>query len=64
MPSPLGVLVAILIGAELAGVLGALAAIPVAGSVAVVARELVRWRREVSLHLPTAVEDGLRQTDP
>ena len=62
--SPLGVLVAILIGAELAGVLGALAAIPVAGSVAVVARELVRWRREASLHLPTAVEDGLRHTDP
>jgi predicted PurR-regulated permease PerM len=62
--SPLGVLVAILIGAELAGVLGALAAIPVAGSVAVVARELVRWRRETSVHLPTAVEDGLRHTDP
>ena len=62
--SPLAVLVAILIGAELAGVLGALAAIPVAGSVAVVARELVRWRRETSVHLPTAVEDGLRHTDP
>jgi predicted PurR-regulated permease PerM len=62
--SPLGVLVAILIGAELAGVLGALAAIPVAGSVAVVARELVRWRRETFVHLPTAVEDGLRHTDP
>jgi hypothetical protein len=36
----------------------------VAGSVAVVARELVRWRRETSVHLPTAVEDGLRHTDP
>jgi predicted PurR-regulated permease PerM len=55
---------AILIGAELAGVRGALAAIPVACSVAVIAREPIRWRREASLHLPTAVEDGLRHTDP
>jgi predicted PurR-regulated permease PerM len=57
--SPLGVLVALLIGAEIAGVLGALAAIPVAGSISVVAGELVRWRRETSLHLSAAVEDGL-----
>ncbi len=57
--SPLGVLVALLIGAEIAGVLGALAAIPVAGSISVVASELVRWRREASLHLPTGVQDGL-----
>ena len=34
--SPLAVLISILIGAELAGVLGALAAIPVAGSIQVV----------------------------
>ena len=60
--SPLGVLVALLIGAEIAGVLGALAAIPVAGSISVVASELVRWRREASLHLPTAVQDGLDAT--
>ena len=59
--SPLAVLVALLIGAEIAGVLGALAAIPVAGSVSVVARELVRWRRETSLHLPAAVQDGLQR---
>ena len=57
--SPLGVLVALLIGAEIAGVLGALAAIPVAGSLSVVASELVRWRREASLHLPLAVQDEL-----
>jgi predicted PurR-regulated permease PerM len=38
--SPLAVLVAVLIGAELAGVLGALAAIPVAGTIQVV---LVDW---------------------
>jgi predicted PurR-regulated permease PerM len=52
--SPLAVLIAVLIGAELAGVLGALAAIPVAGSIAVVARELVRWRRESALELPSS----------
>ena len=57
--SPLAVLVALLIGAEIAGVLGALAAIPVAGSISVVASELVRWRREASLHLPAAVQDEL-----
>jgi predicted PurR-regulated permease PerM len=44
--SPLVVLVAVLIGAELAGILGALAAIPVAGIVQAVARELLRYRRE------------------
>ena len=60
--SPLAVLVALLIGAEIAGVLGALAAIPVAGSISVVASELVRWRREASLHLPAAVQDGLDAT--
>jgi predicted PurR-regulated permease PerM len=38
--SPLAVLVSILVGAELAGILGALAAIPVAGSIQVV---LVDW---------------------
>jgi predicted PurR-regulated permease PerM len=40
--SPLAVLVSVLIGAELAGVLGALAAIPVAGALQVV---LLDWRR-------------------
>ena len=40
--SPLAVLVSILIGAELAGILGALAAIPVAGSIQVL---IVDWRR-------------------
>lgn len=57
--SPLGVLVSLLIGAEIAGVLGALAAIPVAGSISVIASELVRWRREASLHLSAAVQDEL-----
>jgi predicted PurR-regulated permease PerM len=44
--SPLTVLVAILIGGEVAGILGALAAIPVGGSVQVVLNELLRHRRE------------------
>ena len=44
--SPLTVLIAILIGAELVGILGALAAIPVAGIIQAIFREVVRWRRE------------------
>jgi predicted PurR-regulated permease PerM len=43
--SPLVVLIAILIGAELAGVLGALAAIPVAGSIQVILRDILAVRR-------------------
>jgi predicted PurR-regulated permease PerM len=41
--SPLAILIAVLVGAELAGVLGALAAIPIAGTIQVV---LVSWLRE------------------
>ena len=44
--SPLTVLVAILIGGEVAGILGALAAIPIGGAVQVVLNELLRHRRE------------------
>jgi predicted PurR-regulated permease PerM len=44
--SPLAVLISILIGAELAGILGALAAIPVAGSVQVLIVDWLRNRRE------------------
>jgi predicted PurR-regulated permease PerM len=44
--SPLAVLISVLIGAELAGVLGALAAIPVAGSLQVILREILRSRRQ------------------
>jgi predicted PurR-regulated permease PerM len=44
--SPLTVLIAVLIGAELFGILGALAAIPVAGILQAFVRELIRWRRE------------------
>jgi len=43
--SPLAVLISVLIGAELAGVLGALAAIPVAGAINVVFLDWLRHRR-------------------
>ena len=43
--SPLAVLVAVLIGAELAGVVGALAAIPLAGAIQVVLRDWLSHRR-------------------
>jgi predicted PurR-regulated permease PerM len=43
--SPLSILVAILIGTEVAGILGALAAIPVAGSIQVILTELLDARR-------------------
>src|SRR3954452_8352315 len=44
--SPLAVLVAILLGTEVAGILGALAAIPVAGSIQVIILELLQRRDE------------------
>jgi predicted PurR-regulated permease PerM len=43
--SPLAVLISVLIGAQLAGVLGALAAIPVAGSLQVILVDWLRQRR-------------------
>jgi predicted PurR-regulated permease PerM len=43
--SPLAVLIAVLIGAELAGVIGALAAIPVAGTIQVILRDWLQHRR-------------------
>lgn len=43
--SPLVVLISVLIGAELAGILGALAAIPVAGSLQVIVRDQLALRR-------------------
>jgi predicted PurR-regulated permease PerM len=43
--SPLAVLLSVLVGAELAGVLGALAAIPVAGSIQVILRDQLAARR-------------------
>ncbi len=44
--SPLAVLVAILLGTEIVGILGALIAIPVAGSIQVIIRELLQHREQ------------------
>jgi predicted PurR-regulated permease PerM len=44
--SPLAILISVLIGAKLAGVLGALGAIPVAGTIQVLFAEWLRARRE------------------
>ena len=46
--SPLAILCAVLIGAELAGIFGALVAIPIAGSLLAVGREVVLYREEMS----------------
>jgi predicted PurR-regulated permease PerM len=46
--SPLAVLVSVLVGAELAGILGALAAIPVAGAIQVIIRD------QLAAHRPAA----------
>ena len=55
--SPLAVLIAVLIGAQLAGVIGALAAIPIAGTIQVILRDWLRHRRGPPLPQPeTAVE--------
>jgi predicted PurR-regulated permease PerM len=43
--SPLVVIIAILLGTEIAGILGALIAIPVAGSIQVILRELLQQRQ-------------------
>ena len=45
---PAVAILAILVGAELAGVLGALLAIPTAGTIGVLLDEGLRWRRETS----------------
>jgi predicted PurR-regulated permease PerM len=46
--SPLAILIAVLIGASIAGVLGALAAIPIAGTIQVLLLEWMRGRREAA----------------
>ena len=50
--SPLAILIAVLLGAEIAGVLGALAAIPIAGTIQVLIVEWLRLRGERSLVTP------------
>lgn len=56
--SPLAVLIAVLVGAKLGGVVGALAAIPVAGGIQIVLRDMIRVRqeRQVGAKAPAPVE--------
>jgi predicted PurR-regulated permease PerM len=60
--NPLAVLVAILVFVELAGVLGALLAIPVAGIIQVLIRDLWDHRRGAPKPEPTTGEDEQRTT--
>jgi predicted PurR-regulated permease PerM len=50
--SPLAILISVLVGAELGGVLGALAAIPVAGALQVLILDFLRARRERAIKAP------------
>jgi predicted PurR-regulated permease PerM len=59
--SPLGVLCAVLIGAELAGILGALLAIPVAGSLLAIGREVLLYRRESAIETPPGVDVAIEE---
>lgn len=54
--SPLAVLVAVLVGASIGGILGAIAAIPVGGSISVIASELAAWRREQAIVTPAGAD--------
>lgn len=62
---PLLVIVSILMGASLLGVLGALVAIPVAATIQILVRDVIRVRDEVEAHAPgLAVELGEPPVDP
>ena len=55
--SPLAVAIAVLIGAEVAGVIGAVMGIPVGASLQVVGRELIALRRARTVALPGGVDE-------
>jgi predicted PurR-regulated permease PerM len=50
----LAILIAVLIGAKLAGVLGALGAIPVAGTIQILLMDWLRYRTEQPESVPPA----------
>jgi len=71
--SPLAILVSVLIGAEVAGVIGALGAIPVAGTIQIVISDWLQHRRppppedgvpETAVELPPSAEAALRADAP
>ena len=61
--NPLGVLLAVLVGVELAGLLGALLAIPIAGALQVVARDVWNDRREVVEEVLSIGTDATQQIE-
>ena len=54
--SPLAVLIAVLIGAQVAGILGALGAIPIAGTIQVLLVDWQRHRRGQAVEMPAGAE--------
>jgi len=71
--SPLAILVSVLVGAEVAGVIGALGAIPVAGTIQIVISDWLQHRRppppedgvpDTALELPPSAEAALRADAP
>jgi predicted PurR-regulated permease PerM len=62
--NPLTVLIAVLIGVELTGILGALLAIPVAGIIQIIARDVWDNRRGRPKDPPTVGEDEKPVSDP
>ena len=61
--SPVVVLIAVLIGADLAGIIGALIAIPIAGSLVVIANEALAARRDRARAPAATTEQGSTQSD-
>jgi predicted PurR-regulated permease PerM len=71
--SPLAILISVLIGAEVAGIIGALGAIPVAGTIQIVISDWLQHRRppppedgvpETAVELPPSAEAALRADAP
>ncbi|HEY7731554.1 MAG TPA: AI-2E family transporter [Gaiellaceae bacterium] len=56
--SPLAVLIAVLVGAKLAGIVGALVAIPVAGAIQVIVLDVLEWRRQKLVEIAPAPASG------
>ena len=55
----LGILIAVLLGGELAGVVGAIAAVPIGGSLKAVVTEVLSWRRKRAIEVtPGALTGG------
>ncbi len=54
----LAVLIAVLLGGELAGVVGAIAAIPIGGSLKAVAAEVLSWRRKRAIEVSPGALTG------